>query len=287
MTNAALQMSEEVHNAAVIVPRSMLISIAVNSTIGGSMLLAQLFCIPDPEGLLNLGLQYPFIQVFLNSTGSVVGSALMVAINIINQVGLNITNVATASRMLWSFSRDKGVPGWRHITRVTNHSRLPVTAILVTTVFAMLVVLISVGSSVAFNDVISLTVGSLFCSYLLVCSLLLWRRCTGSVVSPSSQATHDSFGANTPGAAGKLVWGPFHMRGYLGIFVNAVACAYMVVVLFFVVWPPATPTTAASMNYAIVMFSAVAMLATVYYLVWARKTYKGPVIETSRSEPVL
>lgn len=243
-------MSEEVHNAAVVVPRSMILSLAINSTIGGSMLLAQLFCIPDPVGLVSLGLQYPFIQVFLNSTGSVWGSALMVALNIFNQIGLNITNVATASRILWSFARDHGIPGWGYVVRVTKAGRLPIIAIVVTTVFAMLVVLISVGSSVAFNDVISLTVGSLYGSYLLVASLLLWRRCTGSIIS-ASELHHNNLGPVSLGTEARLVWGPFHVPGLLGILVNIIACAYLSLILFFVLWPPATPVTAASMNYAV------------------------------------
>ena len=69
------------------------------------------------------------------------------------------------------------------------------------------------------------------------------------------------------------------MRGYFGISVNAIACMYMVLILFFSVWPPATPVTGASMNYAIVMFSGCAVVGAVYYIVSARKTYKGPILE--------
>ncbi|MCJ1326505.1 hypothetical protein MMC10_003169 [Thelotrema lepadinum] len=272
--DGAVHMSEEVHNAAVTVPRSIMIGLAVNSIIGTAMLLAELFCIPDPVGLVDMGLSYPFVQVFLDSTNSVVGSALMITVIIVVQIGLNISNVAAASRILWAFSRDRGVPGWRYVSQVEGKSRLPLTAIIISTVVPLLLVLISIGSYVAFNDVISLTIDSLFSSYLLVCSLLLWRRCTGTI------APHSEHSVNAPGAAGKLTWGPYHIRGAFGIFVNCVACVYMTIILFFSVWPPVTPTTAAGMNYAIVMFSGVGVLAAVYYLAWARKTYKGPVVET-------
>ena len=223
-------MSEEVHNAAVTVPRSIMIGLAVNSIIGTAMLLAELFCIPDPVGLVDMGLSYPFVQVFLDSTNSVVGSALMITVIIVVQIGLNISNVAAASRILWAFSRDRGVPGWRYVSQVEGKSRLPLTAIIISTVVPLLLVLISIGSYVAFNDVISLTIDSLFSSYLLVCSLLLWRRCTGTI------APHSEHSVNAPGAAGKLTWGPYHIRGAFGIFVNCVACVYMTIILFFSVW---------------------------------------------------
>ena len=221
-----------------------------------------------------MGLSYPFVQIFLNSTNSVVGSALMTAVIIIVQIGLNISNVAAASRVLWAFSRDKGVPGWRYVSQIQGKSRLPLVAVTISTVVPLLLVLISVGSYVAFNDIISLTIDSLFSSYLLVCSLLLWRRCTGTITP------HHGGAVNAPGAAGKLVWGPYHVRGIFGIIVNSIACVYITIVLFFSTWPPITPTTAASMNYAVVMFSGVAAISAFYYLVWARKTYKGPIVET-------
>ena len=100
---------------------------------------------------------------------------------------------------------------------------------------------------------------------------------------PASRASEDGFSAVAPVNEAKMVWGPFHVGGYMGILVNALACAYLVLILFFVIWPPATPATAPTMNYAIVMFSGVALLATVYYMVWARKTYEGPVVETNVS----
>ena len=271
-------MSEEVQNASIIVPRSILIGLAFNFFVGLAMLLAELFCIPDPNGLISLSLQYPFVQVFLNSTGSVWGSALLLAIIIFCQIGLNICNVAAGSRVLWSFARDRGVPGWQYLNRVTAQDRLPVVAIVVTILFSVLLILISVGSSVAFNDVISLNVDSLFGSYLLSCSLLLWRRCTGGIAD-SSRHVHAITEVGDPENAVKVAWGPFHMKGYFGIIINSVACVYMCLILFFSVWPPAIPVSGASMNYAIVMFSGCAVVGAVYYLVSARRTYKGPLVE--------
>ena len=284
-------MSEEVRHASITVPRSILISLFINGSIGFAMLIAELFCLQDPESLLAMGLQYPFIQIFLQSTRSTVGTALLVAINIFNQIGLNIGNVAAASRMLWSFSRDRGVPGWRYLNQVGRQSTIPLAAILATTIFSVLVGVVSIGSPIAFNGIISLSIDGLYASYLVTCSLLLWRRCTGTIkVAPDFPLDYDCSDPlprgtcpimNALGSEGRLIWGPFRMPSHLGIVVNAFACLYMIVILFFSVWPPVTPTTDVSMNYSVVMFSAVAILSTVYYILWARKTYTGPVVEIS------
>lgn len=84
--------------------------------------------------------------------------------------------------------------------------------------------------------------------------------------------------ANTTGA--ELVWGPWHIPGVWGIINNVFACAYLTVVFIFSFWPPATPVAPASMNYSILVTGAVAVFSVIYYLVWARKEYDGPVIET-------
>lgn len=272
----------------------MIISLTFNFLLGTIMLLAELFCIPDPDALVSLGLQYPFTQVFLQSTGSVAGSAIMIVVIIFNQVGLNISNVAAASRMLWAFSRDGGVPGWRWISRVPPRLGLPVRAIAVVLAFTVLITLIGVGSSVAFNDVLSLTTDAFFGSYFVACALLLYRRLQGRIKQTTSiYPTQRNLGAtrsasadhsiyqkgNVPGVEGHLVCGPFFMPGWFGIGVNMFACAYMLLVLFFSFWPPATPVTPASMNYSSVMFFGTMFIGVIYFAFWGKRTYNGPAVE--------
>jgi choline transport protein len=84
--------------------------------------------------------------------------------------------------------------------------------------------------------------------------------------------------ANTAGT--RLEWGPWHLRGAFGICTNAFACAYLLFVLFFSFWPPYTPITAADMNYTSVLMVAVIVFSIGYYLIFARKVYNGPIIET-------
>lgn len=60
----------------------------------------------------------------------------------------------------------------------------------------------------------------------------------------------------------------------------------MLVVLFFTSWPPATPVTASTMNYSIFVTFFVDVVSTIYYIVWARKSYHGPVVETVQSADI-
>lgn len=106
-------------------------------------------------------------------------------------------------------------------------------------------------------------------------SLLLYRRCTGGFRLPDPSAFPAL--ANTTGA--ELVWGPWRIRGVLGIVNNTFACIYLVIILFFSFWPPAIPVMASTMNYSSLVTGAVAIFSVVYYFVWAHKDYKGPIVE--------
>lgn len=154
-------------------------------------------------------------------------------------------------------------------------------AIATTTLFSLLIGLISIGSPIAFNDVISLTVSGLYSSYFVACVFLLWRRCEGSIKDEAELAASDSRPRNTniPGAAGNLVWGPWRIPEPYGTAVNAFACVYLVIDFIFTFWPPTTPVTSVSMNYSSLVMGFVAILSALYYVLRANKIYTGPVVD--------
>lgn len=145
--------------------------------------------------------------------------------------------------------------------------KIPLISIIVTTIISCLISLINIGSSTAFNAIISLTIAGLYGSYLVCCSLLIWRRCTGAISLPGE------------GSSGTLTWGPWRLHGWFGIAVNAFACVYMVIIIFFSFWPPVIRPDKETMNYSVVVTGAVLIFSIIYYLIRARKVYTGPVVE--------
>lgn len=111
-------MSEEIQNAATTVPVCMVWSLFINGLIGLAMYIAILFCAGNLQAALNTKYVYPFIEVILQAIRSRAGSATILAVLIVLDLGLIIGVLAAASRLLWSFARDRGVPYWAFITRV-------------------------------------------------------------------------------------------------------------------------------------------------------------------------
>lgn len=276
-------MAEETQDAPRIVPISIMFSVVLNGVLGFGILIATLFCLGDLEDALESPTGYPFMEIFLQGTGSVAGAAAMVSIIVVMGVSATTGMLATTSRQFWAFSRDRGIPGWRIWSRVSPRTLTPINSVIFTTVVAVLLGLIPMGSPVAFNDLTSMSTSGLYLSYMVCCILLLYRRCTGGILDPGSQtgmenATGESnVIVNTAGA--KLVWGPFHVKGIFGILVNAFAVIYLLIAVFFSFWPPTADITAATMNYSAVGTAGTMFLSLVYYFVRARKVYEGPIIE--------
>jgi choline transport protein len=115
-------MSEEIKNASVVVPRSIMTSMALNGALGFAILLAAVYALGNIDDVLSspTGLAgYSFLDILRTGVGSVGGAAGMGAVIIFMQIFGNVADMAAASRMLWAFSRDKAVPGWSFFVQVS------------------------------------------------------------------------------------------------------------------------------------------------------------------------
>jgi len=190
---------------------------------------------------------------------------------------------ATASRLLWSFARDRGVPFHRFISKVEPRTHIPMVAVGVVTTIPALLALIYIGSGTVFNDVVSLSVSGFYASYFLPSALLLWRRTTGQIAEPGSPDVEGN-AADGPGGERvlqmQLVWGPWRVPGRLGTINNAFACIYMIFVVFWSFWPPATPVTPQTMNYSVVVTGSVIIFSIIYYFLYGRRYYIGPLVDS-------
>lgn len=196
-----------------------------------------IFCIGDIDDVLASPTYEPFIQVFFNATQSYAGTTIMSFIIMLMLTSACISEVATASRQLWSFARDNGkhtspapsnsfadtllglpFSGW--LSQVTPGWNIPLRAISVSVVISSLLSLINIGSYVALNAINSLGVVSLLFSYTVTISCLVWRRLYGAPLPPRRWSL-----------------------GKYGLAINIVSLCFVTPLLFFAFWPVSTPVT--------------------------------------------
>ncbi|KAI0020711.1 amino acid transporter [Xylariomycetidae sp. FL0641] len=272
--DCAVHMSEEIQSAATVVPRALVYTAFVNGSLALGIIVALLFCVTNLEAAMASAevLFYPSLQIFYAAVQSRVGACLMAIIVLILSNAASVGIYASASRMLWSFARDRGLPFDRQLVKLSKNS-LPVNAIMTTFFITVLLSLIVLGSSVALLALLSLVNAALFTSYTLVCGLLLWRRCCGK------------FRPYIPGSGvddhppGTLVWGPWKLPEPLGVANNIFACLYSIFILFWSFWPQTYQPTPDTANWSPLVFGSLFIFSIVWYFIRARTYFKGPIKE--------
>lgn len=311
--DASVHLAEEVENAAVNIPRAIITSMCINGAVGFVMMITLLFNLGDVDTVLETATGYPFLQIFYDAVNNYAGATVMGAIVLALTWACATGIITTGSRMTWSFARDRGTPFASALSKVSEKNRIPVAACLTATSLACLLTLAYVGSYTAFNDVISLTITGFYSSYFLPAALLLYHRVKGNIAPHSSRILDAQAydpeqpaelrsedkkltkgGDENPSGSGNipnvprnsvvlqnapLVWGPFHLPGWVGIINNAYACVYMIFVIFWSVWPPQADTNYKNMNYSVVVTGAVVIFSIVWYYVRGHKEYSGPTVD--------
>lgn len=107
-SDSAAHMSEEVKNAGIVVPRSMMWSYIMNGALGFIMLVSLLFSIPDVEAAINDPTGYSFLWVF-QQTMPTRGTNVLTTIILVLVIAGNISVNASTSRQTYAFARDRGL----------------------------------------------------------------------------------------------------------------------------------------------------------------------------------
>jgi amino acid transporter len=125
--DASAHTSEETIGASVSVPRGILRAVGVSSVFGWIMLIAILLAIPDMDTAASKG-----GDVFFWIMGSVVPPKLATALYVgiaVAQYLCGLATVTSASRMMYAFARDGGLPFSSQLRKVSATHRTPVIAI--------------------------------------------------------------------------------------------------------------------------------------------------------------
>ncbi|KAJ5892474.1 hypothetical protein N7504_009165 [Penicillium tannophilum] len=252
--DSAVHMSEEIRDASRVLPLGMVWTLVLNGSTGFVMIVTLAFCVGDIDKVLASTTGFPFIQVFLNSTGSVPAATGMTIVIMVMQFCAAISNVATTSRQIYSFARDKGLPFSDFFATVNPTFTVPLNALCVSLVIVSLLSLINIGSSVAFNAIMSLGTAALLSSYIISISCVRLRRWRGQPLPPARW----SMGKFTP-------------------ICDTISIIVLLIIWVFCFFPLTNSAAPTDMNWAVAIYGAVIVGSMGYYMVRGHKSYKGPV----------
>jgi amino acid transporter len=186
--DASAHTSEETKNAARTVPNGMVQSVLWSGVFGWIMLCAFVLMLPDMKDAAAQGWNV-FFWGMDQSVNPVVKEILYVAI-FISQLLCGLATVTSASRMIFAFSRDGGLPFSKQLATVSVKYRTPVAAIWTGAILAVLFVwlasVVSIAGTSAYTIVVSCTVIFLFFSFAIpiVLGVFAWGTSKWPTMGP-------------------------------------------------------------------------------------------------------
>jgi amino acid transporter len=157
--DASAHTAEETVNAAVNVPKGIVNSVILSSLFGWAFLIAFVIAIPNMDEAAKQGW-----GVFFWTSDAVLPAAIKYVLYLvifIAQFLCGLATVTSASRMIYAFSRDGGLPFSKALRHVDPKYLTPVTAIWVSAVLAWLFTLYTP----VYTTIVSVTVIFLFLSF--------------------------------------------------------------------------------------------------------------------------
>ncbi len=264
--DASAHMTEETRDAASSGPRGIMTSIWVSVVAGLVLMIGLTYAIPGAIGgdtysaAAGAGINAPGV-LWVASIGRH-AAEFLILICLVAQFFCGMASVTANSRMIYAFSRDGAIPGSRFWHKVNKRTRTPTNSIWFAVVGAFILGVPSLythkGVAVAFFAIVSVAVVGLYISYVIP---VLLRRLRGPNFTPG------------PWQLGK--WSP--LIGWLAVTWVALIC-------FPLLLPQFSPTGPYSWNYAPAAVAAVIGFAGIYWLVSARKWFKGPKVQGSAEE---
>jgi amino acid transporter len=263
--DASAHMTEETHDADVSGPNGIWRSVVVSVIFGYILLMGVWSAVQGAKGFNNaLGFQLATgnvaapAQIFLDAVGKG-GAIFMLLIVLGAQFFCGMSSVTANSRMIYAFSRDGALPGSKWWHTVSKRTRTPTNGIWLAVVLAWLLVAPAYwrGSVVAYFAVTSIAVIGLYIAYVLPTYL---RLRAGDAFQPG--------------------------RWNLGRWskpIGTVAVVWVVFICIVLMMPQFSPgglgiKTIDALNYAPIAVAIVIGFAGIYWVVSARKWFKGPKV---------
>ena len=249
--DASAHLAEETHDPARRTPWGILMAVIVSAVAGYLLLASITLAIRDLPAIASD--KHAALVVMKGALGDGFGRAAMgMALAAMWFCGLS--SVTSASRTLYAFSRDRGLPFASTLSRVNEKTRTPIAAILVLTIGPFLLVLGTAPFSDALFDAMAkMATMGLYVSYGVPIAL-------GAVARHRGRWTTK---------------GPFHLRG-LGVPIAWAAVGWCIFVLVVCSLPP-NQLPAGMLAGAIVVLGLL-------YLVVVRKRFEGPRVKLAALE---
>ncbi|KAF4454874.1 hypothetical protein F53441_2667 [Fusarium austroafricanum] len=245
--DAPSHLSEEVDSPSRNIPIAIGVTISAGIVTVIAWNICLMYVITDVQGLIASGA--PIIEVYNQALGSKTATTIWAIYYIVLFYHIILNLFVFSSRILWSFSRDGGVPYSAFVSRLRWSNPVRATAIMLC--LQIVIGILYVVSSTAYSSFVNLTLFALNITVVLPqCALLFQGR--------------DSL----PQRAFSL--------GRFGYLINALSTIFALFFSVVFAFPVVRPVTGSSMNYLVVIFAISLIFIISSWVLGLRRSFTGP-----------
>lgn len=255
--DGAIHLAEECKNAAHAVPRALMSTVIIGFVTSFAFAVAMVYSIGDFDAVVGTATGVPIYELWFQATRSDVAATVFLIVLLLCGIFALAGSMQTSSRLTWAFGRDDALIWSSKFGHISERWGVPIYALLFNSAVIFIIGCIYLGSTTAFNAMISTGLILQQVSFCFPVGCLMYRGRSAEFL-PASR----SF---------KL--GPF------GWAANSLTLIMGVLVLIFYNFPYIMPVTSSNMNYACVVLGAMGIFSLLNWFLHASKHYHGPRIE--------
>ncbi|SCU86362.1 LAFA_0E00276g1_1 [Lachancea sp. 'fantastica'] len=238
-----------------LVPRAIICTIIVGFLTSFTYAIGMFYCITDAEKVTDSIL--PILEIYYQATENRNLSVFMQCCCILTGMTCGAASVTWQNRILWSIGRDfSKLSNNKPISRrameffgsVNRKPRIPLNAHLFSQLLVAIIGCIFMGSTTAFNAIITACITLLLLSYAIPCMILLWVGKKTFFVR--IQIELSELGISIKRLPNVTIF---------GIIPNILTICWALFCLIFLSFPYSLPVTSGNMNYVSVVYGVVAL----------------------------
>ncbi|MGE2734530.1 APC family permease [Mycolicibacterium vaccae] len=162
---SAGSIAEEVHNPRRDLPKAVLFSLGFIALVVAYSSLAIILAIPDLGAVAEGAVGDPVYETLTTALGAGIAKPVQVMF-IIGFLASFLALQTSASRVIWAYARDGALPAAGTLVQLRGKARIPVVAILVTTVIGAGLFLLSIVAGDIYSLMVNFTAGGFYLAFL-------------------------------------------------------------------------------------------------------------------------
>lgn len=252
--DSPFHLAEECSNANIASPRAIVLTSATGGFFGWFLQLVVAYTVVDIEAVLDSELGQPFAAYLMQCMTQKMTLAIL-ALTIIAGFSMGQGCMIAASRVTFAYARDDCFPLSKYWKRVNRYTQTPANAVWFNCTVGILCLLLIFGGELAIGALFSIGAIAAFVAFTIPIFIRVFL--VGNRFRP----------------------GPWNL-GKFSVPIGTIASAFVILMVPILCLPSVTGAdlTPADMNWTCVVYGGPMILVTIWWVVSARKWFKGPKV---------